>query len=71
MESRNNSGLSGGTITPKSYSINATAGFPIVTNTGTGSSTTDYFVHGLGVTPKFIIVKKDRWIIHNWYVNHT
>ena len=50
------SGLSGGTITPSSYSFNATAGFSIIAYTGTGSAAT--IPHGLGVAPKAIWVKR-------------
>ena len=64
------SGLSGGTITPTSYSINATAGFGIYKWSRTGSSTTDYFVHGLGVTPKIAFQKRLDGV-QDWYVNHT
>ena len=49
------SGLSGGTITPSSYSINATSGFGIYKWTGTGTAGT--ITHGLGSTPKMMIVK--------------
>ena len=46
------SGLSGGTITPSSYSFNATAGFSIIAYTGTGSAAT--IPHGLGIYSKAI-----------------
>ena len=49
------SGLSGGTITPSSYSINTTSGFGIYKWSGTGSAGT--IAHGLGATPKMMIVK--------------
>lgn len=51
------SGLSGGTITPSGYSINATSGFGIYkyTGNGTGSATIS---HGLGTTPNFVIIKR-------------
>ena len=49
------SGLSGGTITPSSYSINTTSGFGIYKWTGTGSAGS--IAHGLGATPKMMIVK--------------
>ena len=48
-------GLSGGTITPSSYSINATAGIGVYAYAGTGSNGT--IAHGLGTGSKFIIVK--------------
>ena len=50
------SGLSGGTITPSSYSINTTAGFGIYKWSGTGSAGT--IAHGLGKTPKMILLKR-------------
>ena len=61
------SGLSGGTITPSSYSINATSGVGIYTYAGTGSAGT--ITHGLGSTPKMIIVKNinspESWRIYH------
>ena len=48
-------GLSGGTITPSSYSINTTAGQSIIAWTGTGVAGT--VPHGLGAIPELIIVK--------------
>ena len=61
------SGLSGGTITPSSYSISAASGFGIYKYTGTGSNGT--IAHGLGTKPSFIIVKKvaggtDKWTMY-------
>jgi hypothetical protein len=47
---------------------NATAGFSVVTYTGTGVNAT--VGHGLGVAPAFIIVKR-RNAITNWPVRHT
>jgi hypothetical protein len=44
-----------GSIT-STVSVNATAGFSVVTYTGTGSNAT--VGHGLGVAPRFIIVKQ-------------
>jgi len=44
------------TITPTSYSFNATSGFSIIAYTGTSVAAT--LPHGLGVAPKMIIVKK-------------
>ena len=49
-------GLSGGTLTPSSYSFNATSGFGIYAYTGTGSAAT--IPHGLGVAPEVLIVKR-------------
>ena len=59
-------GLSGGDITPSSYSINTTSGFGIYIYTGT-SSTGDTIAHGLGTTPEFIIVKGLNYA-QNWSV---
>ena len=60
------SGLSGGTITPSSYSFNATAGFAIIAYTGTGSAAT--IPHGLGAAPQAIWVKNrddaEDWICY-------
>lgn len=58
------SGLSGGTITPSSYSINATSGFGIYKYSGTGSAGT--ITHGLGAAPECIIVKKTTAIDSFW-----
>ena len=67
------SGLSGGTITPSSYSINTTSGFGIYKYTGTGSAGT--IAHGLGSTPKLIIVKctsnADTWAVYHADVGAT
>jgi hypothetical protein len=49
-------------------SVNATAGFSIVTYTGTGANAT--VGHGLGVAPKMIIIR-NRSITQNWLVYHT
>ena len=58
-------GLSGGTITPTSYSINTTSGFGIYAYTGTATNAT--IAHGLGVAPKMVIVKRittgSGWIV--------
>ena len=58
---------SNGTIT-SSVSANNTAGFSIVTYTGTGSNAT--IGHGLGVTPQVFIVKKRNADGTNWRVYH-
>jgi hypothetical protein len=47
---------------------NASAGFSIVTYTGTGANAT--VGHGLGVAPQMIIVKS-RGSVTNWGVGHT
>jgi hypothetical protein len=67
------------TVTNTSGSIssqvraNASAGFSIVTYTGTGVSGTT-IGHGLGVTPEFVIVKcrslgSTHWQVHGSYIN--
>ena len=61
------SGITGGTITPTSYSINTTSGFGIYEFTGTGSAGT--IAHGLGVAPQMVIVKKTN-TTGDWYVYH-
>jgi len=62
------SGLSGGTITPSSYSINTTSGFGMYRFTGTGSNGT--IAHGLGVTPGLVIVKRTDGTA-GWIVQHA
>ena len=66
------SGISAGSqnITPSAYSINPTAGFGIYKWSRTGASTTDYFSHGLGVTPQVAIQKRTDGS-QDWYVNTT
>jgi hypothetical protein len=54
-----------GTIT-STVSANTTSGFSIVSYTGTGSNAT--VGHGLGVTPKMIIVKKRDTAGNDWTV---
>ena len=49
------SGITGGTITPSSYSINTTSGCGIYAYAGTGATGT--IAHGLGATPKFMVIK--------------
>jgi hypothetical protein len=55
-----------GSIT-STVSVNATAGFSIVTYTGTGANAT--VGHGLGVAPKFIILKSRSGAL-NWATYH-
>ena len=62
------SGLTGGTITPSSYSLNTTARQSIIAYTGTGSAAT--IPHGLGVVPNMIIVKALTETT-DWAVYHT
>jgi hypothetical protein len=56
-----------GSIT-SSVSANTTAGFSVVTYTGTGANAT--VGHGLGVAPSMVIVKK-RSAVGNWRVQHA
>ena len=49
------------------YQANTTAGFSIVTFTGTGSAGT--IAHGLGSTPQ-VIITKDRGAVENWIMHH-
>ena len=67
------SGLSGGTITPSSYSINATTGVGIYQYTGTGSNAT--IAHGLGEAPKLIIIKRSdassQWSVYHYEVGEA
>ena len=56
-----------GSIT-STVSANSTAGFSIVSYTGTGSAAT--VGHGLGVAAKMIIVKRRTSSSNNWYVYH-
>lgn len=56
-----------GSIT-STVSVNQSAGFSVVTYTGTGSAAT--VGHGLGVAPKFIITKS-RNAAQSWYVYHS
>jgi len=58
---------SDGSIT-STVQANTTAGFSIITYTGTGSNAT--IGHGLGVTPDWVIVKS-RSEAQNWEVLHT
>ncbi len=51
------SGLSGGTITPSSYSINTTSKFGIYNYTGNNTSGATV-PHGLGAVPTLILVKR-------------
>ena len=55
-----------GTITSQ-VSANTTAGFSVVTYTGTGANAT--VGHGLGVTPGMVIIKSRS--IRNWIVYHS
>ena len=57
-----------GSIT-SSVSANQTAGFSIVTYTGTGANAT--VGHGLGVAPRMIIVKQRSGAGQNWAVYHS
>ena len=66
------SGLSGGTITPSSYSINTTSKFGIYKYTGNGTSGAT-IAHGLGGTPACIWIKAlsrvDDWVVGHHQFN--
>ena len=62
------SGLSGGTITPSSYSINTTAGFGIYKYGGNATAGAT-IAHGLGAAPKFLITKKES-TAGDWHIAH-
>ena len=55
-----------GTIT-STVSVNANAGFSVVTWTGNGGAST--IGHGLGIAPKFIIVRTRNYA-NNWFCYH-
>ena len=58
---------SGGSVS-STVSVNQTAGFSIVSWTGTGANAT--VAHGLGATPQVVIVK-NRSVSSGWYVGHA
>ena len=59
---------SGGSVA-STVSVNQTAGFSIVSWTGTGANAT--IAHGLGAVPKWIIVKNRDSAGNNWAVYHV
>jgi len=63
------SGLSGGTITPSAYNINATAGIGTYKWSGTGSNGT--IAHGLGSGSKYVQVKRIDTAGYNWKGIHS
>jgi hypothetical protein len=68
------SGIAGSpSITPTSYSFNATSGCSIIKYDGTGSAAT--LPHGLGVAPKVVIVKRtddaNDWLVYHEKVDAT
>ena len=63
------SGLSGGTITPSAYNINATAGIGTYKWSGTGSNGT--IAHGLGSGSKYVQVKRIDTAGYNWKGLHS
>ena len=63
------SGISGGDITPSSYSFNTVSGFSVVKYAGNGSSGATV-AHGLGVAPKMVMVK-GLGDTYGWKVWHT
>ena len=58
----------GGSIAATRLSANTSKGFSVVTYTGTGSAAT--VAHGLGATPKWMIIK-NRGVATWWTVYHT
>ena len=63
------SGISGGDITPSSYSFSTVSGFSVVKYTGNGS-TGATVAHGLGAAPKMVMVK-GLGDTYGWKVWHT
>ena len=63
----NSAGANGASIA-STGSVNATAGFSIISYTGSGSNAT--VAHGLGSVPKMIIVKSRSGAV-NWQVYHS
>ena len=51
------------------YQANTTAGFSIVTHTGTGSAGT--IAHGLGAVPKWMLIKRRTGTAENWCNYHA
>ena len=51
------------------YQANTTAGFSIVTHTGTGSAGT--IAHGLGAVPKWMLIKRRTSSTENWCNYHA
>jgi len=60
---------SGGSITPTGASINVSAGFSVITYTGTGVAGT--LPHGLGAAPSMVITKKTSTSGDEWVIWHT
>ena len=58
------------TITPTGYSFNQTSGFSIIRYTGNGVDGA-YLPHGLGASPKVMIVKRLVDAGWDWYVYHV
>jgi hypothetical protein len=62
------SGISGGTITPSSYSFNSASGVSILKYTGNGSNGATV-PHGLGKKPSMIWIKRldadDHWLVYH------
>ena len=58
------------TITPSSYSFNQTAGFSIIRYSGNGVDGA-YLPHGLGASPKVMIVKRLNDNGEDWYMYNT
>ena len=68
IDGSNLSSALAGTIPATRLSANTTNGFSVVTYTGTGSAAT--VAHGLGATPKWMIIK-NRGVATWWTIYHT
>ena len=64
------SGITGGTITPTSYSLSTTSGISILKYTGNNTSGAT-IAHGLGAVPKFILVKNLDTASTPWRAYHV
>lgn len=69
VQNNGNSNASGSTYVAWQWKEGATAGFDIVTYTGTGANRT--VAHSLGVAPKMMIVKSRSAAGQNWLVYHS
>ena len=63
------SGGGNDTVSTSAYQANTTAGFSIVTYTGTGSAAT--VAHGLGVAPQVVLVKRRDGSDASWDMYHA
>ena len=67
------SGISGGSLTPSSYSINTTSGFGVYAYTGTGANAN--IAHGLGIVPGLVTHREldatGYWVTYNKGAGNT